>query len=56
MVTKSMTRLQYSRRAAEIGGAKKIGVALGPGLPFGLVGLGMLAALIEFSKIPECEK
>jgi predicted acylesterase/phospholipase RssA len=55
MLTKSMTRLQYSHRAAEIGSAKKIGVALGPGLPFGLVSIGMLTALnqlkIEVSMI-----
>ena len=41
----SLTRLQLSDRATDIFKAKKIGVALGPGLPIGLVDLGMLIAL-----------
>jgi predicted acylesterase/phospholipase RssA len=47
----SRTRILFSDRAAELFKAKKIGVALGPGLPSGLVDLGMLIALDQL-KIP----
>ncbi len=43
--TQSVTRMRFSAAAANIHSAKKIGVALGPGLPYGLVGLGLLVAL-----------
>ena len=42
---KSLTRLRFSSRAAGLNQAKRIGVALGPGFPMGLVDLGMLIAL-----------
>lgn len=41
----SLTRMRLTHRAADIYKAEKIGVALGPGLPTGLVDLGMLIAL-----------
>ncbi|MFQ5632137.1 MAG: patatin-like phospholipase family protein [bacterium] len=48
---RSLTRLQLSRRASDIRNAEKIGVALGPGLPAGLVSIGMLLGLRQL-KIP----
>ena len=48
---KSLTRMRFSERAADIYNAKRLGVALGPGLPAGLVDLGMLIALQQL-RIP----
>ena len=48
---RSLTRLMFSSKAAELKEAKCIGVALGPGLPIGFVSVGMLIALEEL-KIP----
>ena len=44
-IHQSATRMRLSHRAADLYKAKKIGVALGPGLPIGLVDLGLLIAL-----------
>ena len=44
-VNLSRTRISISPIAANIYEARKIGIALGPGLPYGLVDLGMLIAL-----------
>ena len=41
----SITRIRFSDNDSSITGAKNIGVALGPGWPMGLVGLGLLMAL-----------
>ncbi|MCH7676434.1 patatin-like phospholipase family protein, partial [candidate division KSB1 bacterium] len=49
--SRSLTRLMFSSKAAELKEAKSIGVALGPGLPIGFVSVGMLIALEEL-KIP----
>ena len=49
--SRSLTRLMFSSKAAELKEAKSIGVALGPGFPIGLVSVGMLIALKEL-KIP----
>ena len=48
---RSVTRLQISPSASKLKGASRIGVALGPGLPIGLVDLGMLIALKQL-KVP----
>jgi len=47
----SRTRIRLSPKATKIFTSNKIGVALGPGLPSGLVDLGMLVAM-EQLKIP----
>jgi hypothetical protein len=50
-VARSVTKIELSDRASDIFNMKRIGIALGPGFPIGLVDLGMLIAL-EQLKIP----
>jgi predicted acylesterase/phospholipase RssA/SAM-dependent methyltransferase len=50
-IQRSVTKIQLSDKASDIFNTKRIGVALGPGFPIGLVDLGMLIAL-EQLKIP----
>ncbi len=50
-IARSATEIQLSDRASEIFNMNRIGIALGPGFPIGLVDLGMLIAL-EQLKIP----
>ncbi|NIR47132.1 methyltransferase domain-containing protein, partial [candidate division KSB1 bacterium] len=45
--SRSTTLLKFSSKAAALKDAKSIGVALGPGLPIGMVSVGMLIALEE---------